>query len=228
MADKCSRFLAAQHNADRKVKTTHVHCALENFESKNELPVEGVRTFIPSEFKGRGQYAIMKKTERTKKFYHYDSLCVYIIKASLANVRLVNGISPVTMDELASKWIDHSVQVKQVPKKESRQDNLNPLDLYALMEAKVPKEDIEEVIKASKLLGKTISESLQDPIVQGILKSKEEYRRTADATATQSKRTGAKQISDDEIMRKASKGEVPEAGSDEADRLFWARRGGKR
>ena len=119
-------------------------------------------------------------------------------------------------------------EVKQIPKKESKQDNLNPLDLYALMEAKVPKEDIEEVIKASKLLGKTISESLQDPIVQGILKSKEEYRRTADATATQSKRSGAKQISDDEIMRKASKGEVPEAGSEEANRLFWARRGGKR
>lgn len=119
-------------------------------------------------------------------------------------------------------------EVKPTVKRDSKVDNLNPLDLYALMEAKVPKEDVEEVIKASKLLGKSISEALQDPIVQGILKSKDEYRKTSEATATQTRRSGAKQVTDDEIIKKASNGEIPESGSDEAERLFWARRGGKR
>lgn len=119
MAEKCTRFLAAQHNADDKVKTTHVHCALEHFDSQNVIPVEGVRTFIPDEFKGRGQYVIMKKTEKPpKRFYHYETLCIYIIKASVLNVKLVKNLSPDKLEQLASQWIDHSEPVKRTPKHE--------------------------------------------------------------------------------------------------------------
>lgn len=118
IAEKCDRFLAAQHNADDKVKTTHVHCAIENFRSDNKIPVEGLRTFLPAELKGRGQYVIMKKTEKSKKFYHYETLCIYIIKASVLNVKLVRNLSPVKLDELASQWINHSEPVKRTPKTE--------------------------------------------------------------------------------------------------------------
>lgn len=119
IADRCKRFTAAQHNADEQIKTTHVHCALEDFDSDNKIPVEGVRTFIPDEFKGKGQYAILKKTEKSpRKFYDYETLVIYIIKASVLNVKLVKHMSPEYLDELASKWVDHSDNKNKVPKNE--------------------------------------------------------------------------------------------------------------
>ncbi len=104
---------------------------------------------------------------------------------------------------------------------------LSTLDIYALVEAKVPQADIEEVIKASKILGKTIPEALQDTTVQMILKSKAESRSADKASNIKTSRPSSKQVSDDEILAQANKGEFPKKGSDEAERLFWLRRGRK-
>lgn len=112
------------------------------------------------------------------------------------------------------------------PKKSD--SSLSPKDIYALMNAKVHEDDIEEVEKAARLLGKTIPDALKDMTVQAILKTKADYRRTAEATNIKTPRQGATKVSDTELMEKASRGEVPAKGSDEAERLFWARRGGKK
>ncbi len=106
--------------------------------------------------------------------------------------------------------------------------NLSTTDLYSLMTAKVPQEDVDEVVKSAKLLGKSIPEALADETVQAILNTRAEHRTTAKATNTQVARSGAKRVTDQEILDKASKGDFPDKGSDEATRLFWARRGGKR
>jgi len=106
--------------------------------------------------------------------------------------------------------------------------DLSPRDLYALMNAKVDQEDVEEVVKAAKLLGKTVQEALNDETVKVILRTREGHRKTAEATSTKSVRPGSKAVSVNEIVQKASKGEFPEKGSTEAEDLFWARRGGKR
>lgn len=110
-------------------------------------------------------------------------------------------------------------------KVENKDTSLSPLDLYALMDAKVPQEDVEEVTKAAKLLNKTVAEALKDTTVQAILKTREEHRKTADATNTGTKRPAQKTKTVDEIVRDASKGVIPEKGSKEAEELFWARRG---
>ena len=107
-------------------------------------------------------------------------------------------------------------------------DDLSPKDLYALMQANVPQEDVDEVIKAAKVLGKPITEALKDSVVQTILKTNEEYRKTANATNTKVARPGTKAVTPAELQDKASKGDFPEKGSREAEELFWARRGGKR
>lgn len=112
---KCETFLACEHEADDKVKTSHVHCLLHNFDSLNRIPVEGVRTFIPKEFKGRGQYVIMEKTEVARKYYKVDELSVYMIKGEEKCVRYVKNYSPVQLEALASKWIDHSVHAESNP-----------------------------------------------------------------------------------------------------------------
>jgi hypothetical protein len=57
---------------------------------------------------------------------------------------------------------------------------ISSLDTIAIINAKVHQEDIEEVIKASKLLGKSISETLKDSTLRAILNTREEERKTAE------------------------------------------------
>lgn len=113
---------------------------------------------------------------------------------------------------------------KGTTKPQESQD-LSTKDIYSLMQAQVPEEDIDEVLKASKLLGKTIQEALKDPVVSAILKRNEEYRRTAQASNAGKAKAGAKTPTPDEILRQASEGKIPEKGSKEAEMLFLARRG---
>ncbi len=112
--------------------------------------------------------------------------------------------------------------------KKDDDSNLSSVDTIAIIKANVHEDDIEEVIKASKLLGKSIAETLRDTTFKTILNTREEERKTAEAANTNTAKPGTKQVSGDELKQKLSTGEVPEAGSKEAEDLFWARRGGKR
>lgn len=117
----------------------------------------------------------------------------------------------------------------KLPKVEPKEEkDLSSTDMLAIMRADIHDDDIEEVKKAAKLLGKTIPEALKDSVLQGILASRGEERKTADALNHKNKRQGAGGKSDEEIVVDAAKGNVPEKGTKEADDLFWARRGGRR
>ncbi len=111
--------------------------------------------------------------------------------------------------------------------KKDDDSNLSSVDTIAIIKANVHEDDIEEVIKASKLLGKSISETLKDSTFKTILNTREEERKTAEATNTNTAKPGTKQVSGDELKQNLSKGQVPEKGSKEAEDLFWARRGGR-
>lgn len=142
-----------------------------------------------------------------------------IFAKSKKNEELANNYK--TRAEKAEKG---AKEVKPEPKVD---DTLNIKDNYALLEAKVPLDDVDEVVRAAKVLGKTVAEALKDPIVVSVLKQREEYRTTSNAQNTRPVRPSVKAISGDEIMAKASKGEIPEAGTKEAEELYWARRGGR-
>jgi hypothetical protein len=111
--------------------------------------------------------------------------------------------------------------------KKDDDNNLSSVDTIAIIKANVHEDDIEEVIKASKLLGKSISETLKDATFKTILNTREEERKTAEAANTNTAKPGTKQVSGDELKQNLSKGQVPEKGSKEAEDLFWARRGGR-
>ncbi len=105
---------------------------------------------------------------------------------------------------------------------------LSTSDLYALMQAQVPQEDVAEVSKAAKLLGVSVAEALKDPIVKARLQTISEQRKSAEAANTTPARPGSKKVTDEEIVQKTNAGEIPAKGSEEATRLFWARRPGKK
>lgn len=108
---------------------------------------------------------------------------------------------------------------------EKKDDGLSSKDLYALMGAKVPEEDVEEVQKAAKALGKTIAEALKEDIVIDILKKRGEHRATAAATNTKTTRPSSTEITEDQVSKEATEeGKIPEKGTPEAEKLFNARR----
>jgi hypothetical protein len=97
-------------------------------------------------------------------------------------------------------------------------------DLLALMEAKVSDEDIEEVEDYAKYKGISISEALKSSTVKTLLAERREKRDVANATNTGSARRSPSKQSDDVLISKASKGEMPESSEDIA-RLIRARKG---
>lgn len=135
-----------------------------------------------------------------------------------------------TLEAQKIHWKKKATEKSESPDdtQKSSGDELSSRDLLAVINHKVNEEDLPEVIKDSKILGKTVAESLKDPVVQEILKRNEEVRTSANATTIKNGRPGIKKPSPEEIMKQASSGNIPKPGSSEAEELFWARRGGKK
>lgn len=105
---------------------------------------------------------------------------------------------------------------------------LTEKDRIALIRTNVHEDDLDEVLEYSHLKKISVTEALKSSVVKAILAEKEEFRKTAEATSTQKSKPVNQKITDEAILEKASKGDIPEKGSEEAERLFWAKRGGKK
>lgn len=103
-------------------------------------------------------------------------------------------------------------------------DVLSVKDSYALQAAGVPFDDVDEVVKAAKVLGKSIPEALKDPIVTARLAQLKSYRDTENASNTKPGRSSAKETPDEKILEDARNGVIPKPGTKEAERLFFLRR----
>ncbi len=106
---------------------------------------------------------------------------------------------------------------------------LSPKDTIALIGAKVTDpEDIDEVIEYAQFKKISIADALKSNVIKTSLAEKEEKRKTAEATSTGNQRRSNTKIDGPTLVANLSKGIIPEAGSKEADDLFWAKRGGRR
>jgi hypothetical protein len=112
----------------------------------------------------------------------------------------------------------------KAPEPSEKKGGLSSLDLYALIEAKVLQDDISEVTDYAKLKGISVAEALKSNVVKTILSERAEERKTAAAAHTTGARRGNSQVSDDTLLNKASRGELPESEAEIA-RLFKARKG---
>lgn len=115
---------------------------------------------------------------------------------------------------------------KETPQKAD--DDLTQKDLLSIVRANVHDDDIDRVAKFAKLEGISIAEALKHDDLKAILRSRDEARASAEAANTGNVRRAVPKIDPQVIVAKANKGEIPEAGSKEAEELFWARRGGRR
>lgn len=120
---------------------------------------------------------------------------------------------------------EKKAKVKPEPRLEQTTQNLSSKDILALSKSDIHEEDIDEVIEYAKFKKISVTEALGSDVVKTILSNKSEFRKTAEMTNTGSAKKGAVKISDEALISNFKKGEIPEKGSEEAERLFWARRG---
>lgn len=92
----------------------------------------------------------------------------------------------------------------------------------------VHEDDFQEVKDMATFKGISIAEALKLGATKAILAEKAEFRETAQKSNTGNARASATKVSDDTLLKNLSDGKIPEAGSAEAEALFWAKRGGKR
>lgn len=101
---------------------------------------------------------------------------------------------------------------------------LSSKDLYALMEAHVPQEDIDEVREYAQLKKISIAEALKTSIVKSILSEKAEQRKSAEASNTGGSKRSSGKVTDEVLLAKAAKGEMPDS-DEEIQRLYKLRKG---
>lgn len=114
------------------------------------------------------------------------------------------------------KWV-------KLPKPESKpndqtvtpkDEKISSTDLYAIIKADVPEEDIDEVVEYATLKKISVSEALKSDIVKTILASKAEQRKVAEGTNTGTARRGSAKLSDEALISNAMSGKYPDSDED--------------
>lgn len=105
---------------------------------------------------------------------------------------------------------------------------LSEKDRFALFRADVHYDDFEDVLDYAKLKKVSVAEAVNSSFIKSHLADQSEKRKSAEVANTGTTRKAPVKITDELLLEKASKGEVPEKGSEEAERLFYLRRGVKK
>lgn len=109
------------------------------------------------------------------------------------------------------------------------EDGFSIKDTLALSKADVHEDDMDEVIDFAKFKKITVAEALKNEALKAILAQKVEVRKSAEVANAKPRVGGQQRPTDDAVLEKTfKKGEIPQKGSEEAEQLFWAKRGGKR
>lgn len=107
-------------------------------------------------------------------------------------------------------------------KEAGSEPQLSVKDSIALAKADINVDDIDDVLEFAKFKNMSVSDALNNNMVKAMLKDKEETRRTAQATSTKDGRRAPKQVSSDELLSNARKGNLPQDDNDIA-RMVEAR-----
>lgn len=122
----------------------------------------------------------------------------------------------------AEKAEKNAKNAKPAIKQTQKVSDISGKDVIALTSAGVTEsEDIDEVVEYANFRKISVSDALKHSVVKTLLAEKKEQRATAAATATGSQRRGSGKVSDQTLLEKASKGELPD-NADDMKRLVEA------
>jgi hypothetical protein len=115
--------------------------------------------------------------------------------------------------EKAERFVK-SVKTNEYDQQAPTAGDLSSKDLFALMEAKVSADDIDEVKEYASLKKISVAEALKAPIMKSILREKAENRNVANASNVGSSRRGSSKLSDEALLENAKKGKMPDNDAD--------------
>jgi len=92
--------------------------------------------------------------------------------------------------------------------------DLSSKDLIALISAKIPEDDVDEVVEYSRFKKISIGEALKSSVIRASLAERAEQRTTAAATNTAPSRRGPTQLSDEARLESIKDGKFPESDAD--------------
>lgn len=96
----------------------------------------------------------------------------------------------------------------------SNETGLSTKDVLILAKANIHEDDIDEVVEYAQFKKIPIAEAIKSGVMKTFIKEKEEKRRVAAATNTGSARRSSTKPSADDILDRASKGQLPEDPAD--------------
>lgn len=103
-------------------------------------------------------------------------------------------------------------------------DELSNEDLLTVIEAKIHRDDLSEIRAYARNNKITIAQTLEKPFIKSFIATQEEFRKSAQATNTGTRRASAPKTSPETLKSDLSKGKIPEPNSKESEELFFARR----
>jgi len=121
-------------------------------------------------------------------------------------------------DDLKKKLEGQQGNVKEITA-----EQMTAKDFLALSENKVSSQDFDEIVRVSKILGKPVSEALQDQTLKTILQTRQEERKTAEASHTKGGARGSSKKDGEILLQHFEKtGEIP-GNDDDLRRMQEAR-----
>lgn len=112
--------------------------------------------------------------------------------------------------EKAEAKLKGKTSKKVIPSSKRESSDLSNTELFTLMKANVPEEDIDDVRKYAKLNGISIKESLNSGFMKTLLSQKAEERATAEAAHTGSTRKTASRRTGNQLLSDAQAGNMPD------------------
>lgn len=106
------------------------------------------------------------------------------------------------------------VEVSREQKPEIVQQGLSTKDTIALIKNNVNEEDVSEVEDYARYRGISVSEALKSSVVKTLLSEREDQRKTANATNVGNTRRGPSKPTPQDLIERASKGQMPESDED--------------
>ena len=114
------------------------------------------------------------------------------------------------------KWIKPELretkEEKTETKSETKSENLSLKDIRALQD--VHDDDVDQITDYAKFKGVSVAEAKKLPEMQSLLRTKEEERKTAQATNTGGGRKGSSKVTGEDLIERAMSGQLPESDED--------------
>ena len=107
----------------------------------------------------------------------------------------------------------------------SQNVNLSLEEIVAISNAKIHTDDVPIIERASKVLGVSFIEAMNDPLVKQQIERAAEDRAAKQAANSGQPKGSTSEKTDEQLLEEVRQGKLPEPGTPEARQLFLARRG---